>query len=135
MASTKHDVIIIGAGLSGLSAATRLKHRCSDLDVLVVESGERIGGRTYSIDITAPDGTKDVLDLGGHWVGSTQKEVLQVMENYGLDYYKQNTDGEILINVSGCLNFKRSSRIEFMDGSFFDDPVVIVYMKRLEGGG
>ena len=96
MASSKHDIIIIGAGLSGLSAATRLKDRCSDLDVLVVESGERIGGRTYSVNITAPDGTKDVLDLGGHWVGSTQNEVLHVMEKYGVDYYKQNTDGDTL---------------------------------------
>ena len=94
MASSKHDVIIIGAGLSGLSAATRLKIRCPDLDVLVLESGDRIGGRTYSVDITAPDGTNDVLDLGAHWVGSTQKEVLEVMRQYGVDCFKQNIDGE-----------------------------------------
>ena len=94
MASSKHDVIVIGAGLSGLSAATRLKVRCPDLDVLVLEHGDRVGGRTYSVDITAPDGSIDVLDLGGHWVGSTQKEVLEVMKHFGVDYYKQNIDGE-----------------------------------------
>ena len=94
MASSKHDVIVIGAGLSGMSAATRLKARCPDLDVLVLEHGDRVGGRTYSVDITAPDGSIDVLDLGGHWVGSTQKEVLEVMKHYGVDYYKQNIDGE-----------------------------------------
>ena len=95
MASSKHDVIVIGAGLSGLSAATRLRTRCPDLDVLVLESGDRVGGRTYSVDITAPDGTKDVLDLGAHWVGSTQEEVFEVMKQYGVDYYEQNIDGEI----------------------------------------
>ena len=103
MASSKHDAIIIGAGLSGLSAATRLKQRCPDLDVLVIESSDRIGGRTYSVDITAPDGTKDVLDLGGHWVGSTQKEVLEVIKQYGIDYYKQNIDGEITL----CLTHQK----------------------------
>ena len=95
MASSTHDVIVIGAGLSGLSAATRLKIRCPDLNVLVLENGDRVGGRTYSVDITAPDGTSDVLDLGAHWVGSTQKEVLEVMKQYGVDYYKQNINGEL----------------------------------------
>ena len=97
MASSKHDVIVVGAGLSGLSAATILKARCPDLDVLVLESGDRVGGRTYSVDIKAPDGTNDVLDLGAHWVGSTQKEVLEVMKHYGVDYYKQNINGEVAI--------------------------------------
>ena len=38
------DVIIVGGGLAGLSAAWRLKH----LDILVLEADSRIGGRVYS---------------------------------------------------------------------------------------
>jgi protoporphyrinogen/coproporphyrinogen III oxidase len=39
-----HDVVVVGAGLAGLTAAWRLR----DLDVLVLESTERIGGRIMS---------------------------------------------------------------------------------------
>ena len=38
------DVIIVGAGLAGLSAAWRLKHH----DILVLESDDRVGGRVRS---------------------------------------------------------------------------------------
>ena len=38
------DVIIVGGGLAGLSAAWRLKHH----DILLLESDERIGGRVQS---------------------------------------------------------------------------------------
>jgi protoporphyrinogen oxidase len=38
------DVVIIGGGIAGLSAAWRLRHR----DVLLVEAGDRLGGRMRS---------------------------------------------------------------------------------------
>jgi monoamine oxidase len=42
------DVIVIGAGLSGLQAAIVLQD--AGLDVLVVEGSDRIGGRVYTLD-------------------------------------------------------------------------------------
>ena len=39
-----HDVVIVGGGIAGLSAAWRLRHR----DVLLLEAGDRLGGRTRS---------------------------------------------------------------------------------------
>lgn len=42
----KHDVIVVGAGLAGLTAARYLAQ--SDLDVLVLESSDRPGGRVKS---------------------------------------------------------------------------------------
>jgi protoporphyrinogen/coproporphyrinogen III oxidase len=38
------DVVIVGGGIAGLSAAWRLRHR----DVLLLEAGERLGGRMRS---------------------------------------------------------------------------------------
>src|SRR5918993_3451905 len=38
------DVVVIGGGIAGLSAAWRLRHR----DVLVLEAGDRLGGRMRS---------------------------------------------------------------------------------------
>ncbi|MCW5211073.1 NAD(P)-binding protein [Desulfobulbus sp. N3] len=41
------DVLIIGAGLSGLAAATFLKHKEPDLSLLIIEQG--IIRRGYSL--------------------------------------------------------------------------------------
>lgn len=47
-AQTRADVIVIGAGLSGLNAAHLLEEQ--KLDVLVVEGRNRVGGRVNSLD-------------------------------------------------------------------------------------
>jgi oxygen-dependent protoporphyrinogen oxidase len=44
MVAVSHDVVIIGGGIAGLSAAWRLRHR----DVLLLEAGDRLGGRMRS---------------------------------------------------------------------------------------
>jgi oxygen-dependent protoporphyrinogen oxidase len=44
MAVVTRDVVIVGGGIAGLSAAWRLRHR----DVLLLEAGDRLGGRMRS---------------------------------------------------------------------------------------
>ena len=44
-----YDVIIIGAGISGLSAADLLVNQGQD--VLVLEARDRVGGRTWTIKV------------------------------------------------------------------------------------
>jgi protoporphyrinogen/coproporphyrinogen III oxidase len=44
MATMTRDVVVIGGGIAGLSAAWRLRHR----DVLLLEAGDRLGGRMRS---------------------------------------------------------------------------------------
>ena len=41
------DILIIGAGVTGLAAAYTLRH--TDLDMTILEARDRIGGRTLSI--------------------------------------------------------------------------------------
>jgi oxygen-dependent protoporphyrinogen oxidase len=43
-AAMTHDVVIVGGGIAGLSAAWRLRHR----DILLLEAGDRLGGRMRS---------------------------------------------------------------------------------------
>lgn len=52
---SNYDVVVIGAGLSGLSAAYNLKKL--GLSVLVLEGDDRIGGRVKTLDnvVTAPE--------------------------------------------------------------------------------
>jgi len=58
------DILVIGAGVSGLAAARRL--RMGGLRVIVLEARDRIGGRVFT-----SDGFRDVpVDLGASWIHS-----------------------------------------------------------------
>ena len=96
MSKEKYDVIIIGAGLSGLSAATKLKEINPDVKLMILEAGDRVGGRTYSIPVN--DG-KDRFDLGAHWVGNGQTGVLDLMEKFGITHRPQLMKGTKFIQV------------------------------------
>lgn len=73
-----HDVIVIGAGPSGLTAARWLQ--AASRDVLVLEARERVGGRTWTT--TTEDGTS--VDLGGQWVGPSQHHLRALLDEFRL---------------------------------------------------
>ena len=85
----KVDVLILGAGLSGLSAAFRLQERCPEMTFLIAEANDRFGGRTLSVDVEK--GQTDTLDMGAHWVCERQKDIMQLIQKLdGIEYYPQN---------------------------------------------
>jgi monoamine oxidase len=73
------DVIVIGAGLSGLVAARELEARgCA---VRVLEARDRIGGRVW-LQRGALAGLD--LDMGGAWVADVQRHVWAEADRYGV---------------------------------------------------
>jgi monoamine oxidase/GMP synthase-like glutamine amidotransferase len=58
-----HDVLVIGAGPSGLMAATHLKHKFER--VVVLEARTRVGGRVHDRHVAAMGGT---IPLGAAWL-------------------------------------------------------------------
>ncbi len=89
-----HRVIVVGAGLSGLTAARRLVQAGVD-DVVVLEARDRVGGRTVNQAIA---GT--YAEGGGQWVGPGQDAVLALASELGVgtfaSYYKGNLMFEFL---------------------------------------
>ncbi len=81
-------VVVIGGGLSGLSAADYLVQSLREVEVTVLEAQERVGGRTYSVEVN-----NAWFDLGGMWVGPHQKHVLALAKRAGEKTFKQPFTG------------------------------------------
>lgn len=101
------DIVVIGAGLAGLTTARELGNRGHD--VLVLEAQERLGGRIYTADRLGVH-----LELGGNWLHWLQPHVWAEVIRYGLEvdrgpkseecYWIQN--GTVVKNdLAGFLEF------------------------------
>jgi putrescine oxidase len=93
----QRDVVIIGAGASGLTAATKL--RDAGLSVAVLEARDRVGGRLWTKDV---DGA--TLEIGGQWVSPDQEALIETLADLGLQTYSRYRDGDsVYINAVGEL--------------------------------
>lgn len=65
MAVSKHvDVLIVGAGISGIDAAYRLQERCPDKNWLILEARERVGGTWDLFRYPGVRSDSDMFTLG-----------------------------------------------------------------------
>ncbi|KAF6090990.1 monoamine oxidase A [Phyllostomus discolor] len=89
------DVVVIGGGISGLSAAKLLAEL--EVSVLVLEARDRVGGRTY----TVRNEHVDYVDVGGAYVGPTQNRILRLSKELGLKTYKVNVNERVVQYIKG----------------------------------
>ncbi|TQV91188.1 hypothetical protein V2A60_009377 [Cordyceps javanica] len=85
--SSEAQVIVIGAGLSGLTAASELQRR--GFSVIVLEASSRVGGRAYSVDTRLGSH----IDLGGQWIGRGHHRLADLVTKAGGTPYKTYTRG------------------------------------------
>ncbi|GFG72872.1 flavin monoamine oxidase family protein [Mycobacterium botniense] len=92
--STDADVIVVGAGMAGLSAAERLV--AEGKSVLVVEARNRFGGRVLNEVLDSSDPTQ-VIEMGGQWLGPTQDRARALAQRLGLTLYPTYAEGDKLL--------------------------------------
>lgn len=89
------DVIVIGAGMAGLTATRALLD--DGRSVLLLEARDRVGGRLRNHELA--DG--GIVEVGGQWLGPTQHRAVALASRLGLSLYPTHTEGENLIEHGG----------------------------------
>ena len=118
MLNLNRDVVVVGAGPSGLTAARELKK--AGLTVAVLEARDRVGGRTWTDTV---DGA--MLEIGGQWVSPDQTALLELLAELNLETYPRYRDGEsIYIGADGA-------PVRYTGDTFPVDPDTAVEMDRL----
>lgn len=89
------SIIVVGAGMAGLAAAKALT--AAGLDVTIIESRERIGGRTWTSDkLDVP------LDLGASWIHGLNNNVFtELAKELGLTTHFTDFDDTSVYQPDG----------------------------------
>lgn len=92
------DVVIVGAGFSGLAAARALSS--AGLRAIVLEARDRVAGRVYT-EYRRIDGIDVPLDLGGQWLGPTQTRAMTLVRELGVRTFAQHLEGRNVLDLDG----------------------------------
>ncbi|WP_299677924.1 NAD(P)/FAD-dependent oxidoreductase [uncultured Dokdonia sp.] len=83
----KKKVIIIGAGLTGLLLAYRLKKR--EIPFIILEARDRIGGRIH----TFLSAKETPIEMGATWLGQQHTALVRLLKELDIPIYPQYTEG------------------------------------------
>lgn len=104
------DVVIVGAGAAGLTAATELVK--AGRSVVVLEARDRVGGRLWTGEV---DGA--MLEIGGQWVSPDQDALIETLDELGLETYPRYREGvNVYIGPDG--------EVKKFEGDIFPVPPV-----------
>ncbi|NVK38281.1 MAG: FAD-dependent oxidoreductase [Gammaproteobacteria bacterium] len=97
MNSSKYQVIVVGAGISGLRCATLLQK--AGLSVKVLEANHQVGGRLRNHKFN----NGDKVDIGGQWVGPGQNRMYALIDELKAKTYPLYNRGKNILRHKGRL--------------------------------
>ncbi|CAK9037775.1 unnamed protein product [Durusdinium trenchii] len=86
--ATSVDVLVVGAGQAGMSAAYAL--RKMGLSVQILEATDHVGGRTRNVDVRTGQSdveTDDVIEIGGTWLSPEHSAALRLATELGIEVF------------------------------------------------
>lgn len=90
-----YDSVIIGGGISGLTAAYNLLQQCPNAKVLVLEGTAQTGGRIKSMSLPSPPCPATTsVDVGATWFGPVHTHMLTLLKQLNIDVYQQYSKGK-----------------------------------------
>ncbi|KAJ9109762.1 hypothetical protein QFC19_001992 [Naganishia cerealis] len=118
------DVIVIGAGISGLAAAKELVQKGNK--VIVLEARDRIGGRIDSRAISPQHGHEESgvrIDMGASFIhGKYDNPIYDLAQDLGISVHYSSPEGEIrILDADGQIEKDIANRLGFnVSHTFFD---------------
>ena len=107
------DVIVVGAGASGLAATRRLIE--AGRKVLVLEGRDRIGGRAFTDTTTF----RRPFDQGCHWLHSSNDNPFRpIADTHGFDYARDPVPGGVYVDGARLPPADEAAALEFRDQTF-----------------
>ena len=95
------DVVIVGAGLAGLTAARRVAQ--AGLTPIVLEARDRVGGRT----VNEPIGDGVICEMGGQFVANRDTRLRPLLAELGIDIFPVHDKGKHMLDVGrGIKHYK-----------------------------
>ncbi|MDI2127666.1 flavin monoamine oxidase family protein [Yinghuangia seranimata] len=108
------DVVVVGAGLAGLSAARDVLR--AGYEPLVLEARDRVGGRLEAAAI----GGGLTTEMGGQWSAPRNSRLRVAAQLVGAEFFRSHDTGASLLEVAGKIRRQRGKVPPLGPGTLVD---------------
>jgi monoamine oxidase len=127
------DVVVVGAGFAGLTAARAIAG--AGHSVMILEARDRVGGRAWNHDL----GGGEVSERGATFVGPTQDHILALANAVGVGTFPTYDDGDDLyvnnvdnpLGLIGPQRYSDSGPIGGLTGTAPPDPTIVAELTEV----